>query len=344
MERTRKSLAEASKRSSDSPGGTIFTTEEAEHLHEHLSRTFDGWLHRYGGAPYQTLRVVGVEVGLARVILNPATGKPYCPETYLLRREDGSMRFAGTGEINQPDEPGEIVVVRWPWFQVARLDAVFAHRNTGALYVGELKSSSDPRGLVSDLTVDPQTSGYVWVLDQPEIRARFGGGEVVGFQFDVVSNSFLNDPDPLKGRPTKKNPNPPLEFSQNRQRLTPSWRYRKTLEAAGVDPAPYAEHLLYLAGQVDPRLHLREAGTVGPDDRARYADEVFAVATRIAAARRSIARAIDLTDVSIAVPRVPICRLPGGSCAYRAPCILDGDGTRSRFEVGTGLAWTTTTD
>jgi hypothetical protein len=342
LARIRDELAEVARASENRPDGARFTREDADEMVDRLGRTWEGWLHRHGPDPYRSMRVVGVEVEIGRVILNPRTGHPYCPETYLVRLRDGTMRLAGTAEVSEParlPEGAEVVMVRWPWYQVGRLDSVLAHRDTGALYVGEWKSSSDPRGLVADLSVDPQTSGYVWLLDQPEIRARFGGGSVVGFLYDVTSSAYLADPEPLKGRPTKAEPNPPLTFSQARNRTTPSWRYRATLAAAGVDPAPYAEHLLYLASQVDPKLHVREPGSVGAESRERYADEVFAIASRIAAARRAVARASDLTDLSIAVPRVPICRLPGGGCAFRAPCLLDGDEVRRKFEIAPQLSW-----
>lgn len=321
--------------------GVSFTAEDGQELIEHLYRTIQGWIYRYGTIPSPKVKVVGVEVGLARPILNPKTGTPYAPETYLAKLRAGGYRFAETGEAAPgaplPAEVAEIVSVRWPWYQIGRLDWILRDRTRPVLWVGEGKTSSDPRGLIEDLSLDPQTAGYAWLLAHH--APRFGAEDVVGAVFDVTSSSYHHDPEPLKGRPTKAVPNPPLAFSQARNRVTPSWRYVETLKRHGVDPAPYQEHLLHLAETVDPRLYQREWPSLGEEERRRYAEEVYATAARIANLRRLVARAEDVTDLTIAVPRVPICRLPGGGCQFRAPCLLDGENTRSKFVIGPTLVW-----
>ena len=38
-------------------------------------------------------------------------------------------------------------------------------------------------------------------------------------------------------------------------------------------------------------------------------------------------------------PRVPVCRLPGGSCPFKAPCFNDGPDVRQAFDVADGVRW-----
>lgn len=341
--RLRSALLQAAAESAHKAGPDAapwFTVEEAEETAVALVRLAEGWHHRYGREPYATLRVVAVEVAVARVVRGP-TGAPFCPETFILTNDaTGESRLAETGEaIAGAVPPGWTPsVVRWPWYQIGRLDSLLQQRKGTGLYVGEWKTSGDPRGLISDLSVDPQTTGYNWLLAQDAVRVRWGGAPV-GYLYDVSSSHPQHDPEPLKGRPTKKEPNPPLAFSQARNRNTPSWRYMAALRAHGLDPAPYAEHLLYLAGKVDTKLYTREHDAIPAEDVERYGDEAYGIASRIAGLRRDVARARSSRDLAVAVPRVAICRLPGGSCPFRAPCLLDGDDSRGRFEVGPGHSW-----
>lgn len=339
--RTGKLIAAHVERAARAEGGSSFTSDDGQDLIEHLGRTIRGWLRRYGAKPYANVKVVGVEVQLARQILHPKTGRPYQPETILVRDDaTGSLRFAETGEASGAPLPAgqTLVSVRWPWYQIGKLDAVLLHRAKPVLYVGEFKSSSGPRGLIDDLSLDPQTAGYSWLLHAH--AAQFGGSEVVGSMFDVTSSAFHFDPEPLKGRPTKAVPDPPPALSQARNLTVPSWRYEAALAARQIDRKPYEEHLLYLSAAVDPKLYLREWPSLGNETRQRYAEEVYATAARLSSLRRTIARASSVTDLTMAVPRVPICRLPGGGCQFRAPCLLDGENARAKFQIGPAMTWT----
>lgn len=349
----------------EAPARGTLSQEDAESLIDTLRRMWEGWIVRYGLGPPKLTQVVGVEVGVAREIVNPRTGRPYCPETYLVR-EGARYRLAGTGEHSgaQPLPAGaELVTVRWPWYQVGRLDAVLRSRGAGrALYVGEWKSSGDPRGLIEGLTVDPQTAGYCWLLDSEAARAEFGGDRVAGYVYDVASTSYQYDPDPLKaaripvldaeGNPQKKGgrnvyeldaAGEPIEripgLSQSKSRTVPSWRYRDALRRHGFDPREYADHIGYLAQHIDPRLYLREPGTTSREVLDRYSEEVYSDAVRFAAYHREAARARDAVDLNIAFPRIAVCRQPGGRCAFRGPCILDGSDARREFDVSPGLVW-----
>lgn len=120
---------------------------------------------------------------------------------------------------------------------------------------------------------------------------------------------------------------------------TPSWRYRASLRAAGVDEAPYVEHLAYLASHVDTKLYVREPGTAGSETLTRYGAEVYSEAVRFAAWRRASVRAADATDLDVAFPRVAVCRLPGSGCGFRGPCLLDGEDVRGEYQLSDPVGW-----
>lgn len=323
--------------------GISFTEEEASGLLDTVGRMFDGWLRTYGLECPHGLRVVGVEIAVARQIVNHATGRPYLPELDVVRFPDGSAEIAGTGQASGQEpipEGTKIETVRMPVFQVSRWDAVFLEEKSGGLFLGEWKSSADPAGLVNDLNVDPQTQGYLWIADQPAVLAHFGAKHVQGYVYDVTSSSYQYDPEPLKGRPTKANPNPPLVFSKASNRNTPSWRYLATLRRNGIDPSEYQDHIDHLEATIDRKLYRREVAYRAPDSEAkRYEIEAFAAAQRLVGFRRGVARAETVEDLISTVPRVAVCKLPGASCSYRGPCVADGEAVRRNFDVLPGLRW-----
>lgn len=359
----------------------LYTREEVTDEVERLERAFEGWLRRYGRAPYKSHRVVAVEIPLARPILHPRNGKPFRPRMWFVREGD-SLRLAATGEVS-----GEIALPTgatiekkwWPWYQVATLDCVLQHRRTGALYVGEFKSSASPSTLIEGLNVDPQTDGYCWVLEHAVERGFLDNardGKVKGFVYDVTSSAHQRDPQPLKptrvqqvdaegrplfiekgerkaeanlvnkgrrkawildaeGEPVLRSPG----LSRDTRKTIPSWRYRDAVIAAGYDPADYSEEIEDLRTRVDSKLYVRDFGTVGAEPRARYAEEIYAEAARFAGLWRAAATATDMIDLNIAFPRVTVCRLPGGSCPYRGPCLNDGPDARAGYTVAEVQTW-----
>ncbi|MBU6287641.1 MAG: PD-(D/E)XK nuclease family protein [Chloroflexi bacterium] len=317
----------------EASGGYPMSQEDQDHAIETISRALEGWLRRYGWRPYESFVVAAVEVAVARLIQNPRTNFRAQLQIDIVRYGD-SYRLAGTGEAAGATK------VRWPWYQIGRLDCVLRHRQTGALWVGEWKSSASPERLIEGLSVDPQTAGYCWLLDQPHILARFGGSSVGGYLYDVSSSGFQYDPKMNKPKPTKAQPNPPVELSQAKNTTTPSWRYRAALVANGLNEADYREHLDYLEASVDPKLYVREHGSTSAESRARYGAEAYAEAVRFSVWRRGVAHATDQVDLDVAVPRVPVCRAPGGHCAYRGPCLQDGEEIRRNFQVGPGTTYT----
>lgn len=312
---------------------------------ERLRRCVSGYLLTRGhGAPPAALRVVGVEVPIARSILGPG-GKPYAPECMYFRLPDGGYRFARVG-----DDPSRVEVQKLPWYYVGIVDVLLASRETGALFVGEHKFSIAPETLISGLTNDPQTAGYCWALESvldeldlpPEVQAaidaRGGKRRVGGFTYMVNSSSMQHDPLPLKGG----------GFSTAKNRRVPSWRFEAALAEANrvqhpnpkMQPHLYAAHIADLRSRVDPRLYRQESGFIGEVEKARFASEIYGVAVRHARMRRDAWRESDPHAVMAAFPRAAVCRLPGGSCTFRGPCAA----ARTRdlqdpFVQSTGQVW-----
>ncbi len=170
---------------------------EAQAEVETLFRALRGWCEMYGANPPVEYRVVAVELDVLAPVVDPATGKPFRPRLPLVEVEDG-WRIAGPGET--PTTWGS-----FPWFQVGKLDVVLQHRVTGALWIEDAKSSRDPWGYLRNVTVDPQTTGYLWMLRE-SIAAGLTSfrGEVVGVQWDVTSSSLQQFPRRLVDKPVSK--------------------------------------------------------------------------------------------------------------------------------------------
>ena len=308
----------------DEEGDEDEKKESIEQRVERLRRAAQGWLRVNGRVGLPGYDVVGVELAVACPVRAPGSVKVYAPEVPLAF-VSGGWRFA------RPDDPTNTVrKVRWPFYWIGRVDAVFRSRTDGSLLVGEWKSSRDPSGYVRGITVDPQTYGYGAMLDH--VRAHFGGGRVRGFLFDVASSVLQRDPETLqKGG-----------LSKALNRTVPSWRFEAAVVARGEDPASpmYADHVCALREQKDPRLYVREPGGIGAVDLAAWHVETFAMAKRIAENRRNVVDAIDAGSVALLFPRQPVCRQPGGFCSYRGPCSSDGPDARRAFPVRQDPVWT----
>lgn len=299
--------------------------EDIPHRAERLRRALDGYFRVNGLVPPGGMRVVGVEIPVARQILGP-NGKPYRPEVPIFRMPDGGLRLARPG-----DDPNRVFAEKRPFFYVGIVDALLADRNTGTLYVGEHKWSTAPETFLNGLTNDPQTATYCWILDgvldelplprdvQDAIDAHGGVRKVGGYLYMVNASSMQYDPEPLKAG----------GLSVAKNRTVPSWRFEAALAAAQaanprhpkLQTADYQDHIADLRTRIDPRLYRREAGTVGPIERARFGSEAYAIAVRFAQSRRDAWR-VALGDLSVAAafPRTPVCRIAGGSCSFRGPC------------------------
>lgn len=314
----RRAAAELRLRAQADPG----FSDDVERDVEGLARSAEGYLVRWGGAPPESYAVVGVEVGLAMPVVGPS-GAPYAPE-FPVVVEAGVMRPARSA-----DPVSAVEVVRWPWYYVGRLDALGRDRATGRAWVVEGKYTSDPRGHVRGLLVDPQLAGYSALVAHAAAAGLLPGvAGVAGYFFDVTSSSYQHDPVVLKAG----------GLSVARNRTVPTWRWDRAVRDHGA-PAGADDHRRYLADEVDRRLYTREPSMVGADDAARFRAEVYGVARHLAALRRAAVTARTAARVAAAFPRTPVCKLPGGSCPYRAPCLADTPEARADYPAHDDLSW-----
>jgi hypothetical protein len=294
-----------------------------------LTRAAEGYLVRFGGGPLAQLKVVDVEVQLAAPVPVPKTRRPYRPASLLLRCGD-RLELAGTSALGL-HSPEDLQWVRWPYYQVGTLDVIYEHRRSGDLYVGELKTSGSPQQYIDWLTVDPQVSGYGWLLKHALANGWKGLGDrkVEGYFYEVANSKKQNDPDLLKSG----------KLSKSRARKPPSWRYAAAILAHGLDPNEYREHLEYLRDTVDPKIYLREWGSLSDETFTRYETEIYAIAQRIAQGRRDAVRAKFQEDLDVAFPRFQRCQSLGAFCDMKAPCVQDGEIVRKNYILGEGLQW-----
>lgn len=296
--------------------------EPYERRTDRLGRAFDGWLRTYGRLPPAGLDVAAVELAIAAPIRAPGSLTPYAPEVPLALTNTG-WRFA---------RPGDAVVrrVRWPWYWIGRLDVVYRSQADRSLIAGEVKSAKAPGELLRLVSVDPQIPGYVCLLDHAIRTGALSGSRASGWWFDVASSSYQYDPEPLKAGG--------LSLAANR--TVPSWRFEATVAAGGHDPAKYAEHVSSLRERIDPKLYLREWGSVGDADREAWRVEAHAIARQVAEHRRDVVEANDdRLALASRFPRRPVCRLPGGHCSFVGPCSADGEQARASFRRSDGATW-----
>ena len=324
--------------------------EDIEDIKEALKRAFEGYAYTYGNAPHRFYRVVGVKLQISRPILNPRTGNPYLGTMHIIELDDGRMRLAQTGEALQPPVGSRTRAVRWPWYQIGELDALLQDRNTGALFVTDFKSSTGPRHYLESSQVDPQITGYSWMLERVvregrmvEPSANCVGGikpetRIGGYLYDVTSSSMQRDPKSLKEPKGGWKPGK-TKLSVAKNGGAPSWRFVNAIKAIGDDPKLYAEHLRWLERFHDPKLYVTEPAMIGPVERGAYGIEIYGVAREHSRLWRKAATCTDAIDVEMRFPRRAICRMPGGSCAFTGPCLQDGPEARTYYRQAEPLEW-----
>lgn len=330
-------------------------TDEA-HLMDALQSCLDGWLRVHGHRPPEGWRVVAVQLALAMPIFTMgARAQPfptaiYTPDAWVLTRADGSHRLARTGEArNQLPEGWTAVKDRMQAWLSVRLDCLWEGPRK-QLIVGEWKSSADPARYMMGLSVDPQVTlyemaveyavkeGLLW-LPGPNRRGGIVRGQTVaGWWYDVASSHPHRDPTELK--PKKEGDFGGFSVAKNNLANVPSWRLEAALVRRGVPLTDVATKegatwgdLVEDARFVDQKLYLRESGASPPDEKERARRELYAVARRAASLHRAAAEMRRPEDVDVSFPRTPICRLPGGSCAFRGPCVRDSEGARENYKV-----------
>jgi hypothetical protein len=305
------------------------SSDEIEADVEALVHAVLGWLRTYGYAPWRDYKVVAVERSFTTPILHPRTGTSLRSKMLVVEEGD-RIRPAGGGEASSAR------TVQWPWLFLGRVDAILQHRQTGAIWILDHKTSSSPETFASGLAGDPQATGYVWLVEE---AIRSGAlldvgvardARVAGFVYNIVSSSRQRKPEVLKKGGLSR-----------AKAVTPSWLYEDAIRDNVLAVEDYEEHLASLRDSVDRRLYLAEWVSVGHEDRQRFRHEVYADAVRIAALYRDAARAETARDLALSHPRTPVCRLPGGYCSFRGPCAADGPEARSGFETSSGVYWTT---
>ena len=340
--------------------------DDMEQARETLFRMAVGYIHRHQGGPLQTIKIVAVQQSVARAIINPATGKPYRPETFMRVLPGGEMVLARTGDLTEAGQH-EIVKVAWPVYQVGKIDVLGADRRTNAGWVIDSKSTIQPSGFVGRLGVDPQLPGYCWVLE-PHLE-HFGLNGIAGFFYDIASTAMQRNPKELKWKPplmgdlramakergivpAGKKSEDFLEalgieaqhggFSlaqSGTNASCPTWRFEAAIKAAGLNEDDYSDHLDWAFAEVDPKFYRREFETYGDTALNRYEREVFAKARTWAAQRRHAVRAQDEVDIDVRFPRTPICTIGNRGCSFRGPCSQDSPESREGYDVREVLRW-----
>ena len=345
------------------------SAEDYQETEETLRRMLEGYLHKWQHGPMDTIKIIGTQVALARPILHPTTGKPYRPVTWLERRTDvpdAPWRLAGVGaRMREAEGMVQLRRVSWPWLQVGLLDVLGADRQTSMAWVIDCKASSQPSRYEQGMGVDPQLPGYCWLLE-PHLPT-FGLAGVAGFMYDVANSKHQPDPKRLQWKPPavadmkadaqargldgkgcKKSEDwmallgivpGPGEFSRAQNAAVPSWRYEWALEQANVAPEPYAEHIQWLADNVDRGLYARPWQRYGRDHWERYGREIFAKAAKMSLLRKGGVGITDPAQLDVVYPRTPVCTAPGGSCPYAGPCAQDGDEARRDYTISPTQQW-----
>lgn len=352
--------------------GGRFDPEEVEQTAEMVRRMADGWIAYYEGGRLDDWEVAGVQVPIARAVPGLDGSSNYAPVVYLTEAEPvaeetplGFTVQAARWRLSRTGEHGQ--AVRWPWYQFGILDVVLRHRTTRVALVLDDKATSQPGHYADAIRVDPQLPGYCWMLEP--LVERLGCSRVAGFTYEATSTTYQRDPELLKpilpsmdelkamaserGVSTKGLNKAALvealgidaapAMSRASTGQIPSWRYVRALEAAGIDPADYADHIESLRVRVDDRLYLRGLPALLPysaEVGARYARELHARVARIAEARRAAALVTDPRQLDVSFPRVPICRMSRVRCAYEGPCTQGADATAAPgFDIETDQVW-----
>jgi hypothetical protein len=335
--------------------------EVRQQMYATLVRVFTGYLRYWGRACPSGLQVIGTELELAAPIKTPNGGR-FAPVTYL-KESSGGYELAGTGDLHSGENT---MTVKWPWYQCVKLDGLFFCRKTKGIWVYDAKSAASTERRIHNISVDPQVHGYCWAVRScvrrgllnhlhPEINKKT---KVLGYIYDVASSSPQNPPELLAEKPVKKL-GEDGQFLMNGKRFVyvtdefgekvmkspglskrsscASWVYRESIRENGFNPEDYSELLLKLETTVDPKLYKRYNGTQGEEGADRYQAEIYGICRDLAEMKRNAAKVKVQSDRFTWFPRHPVCMMTG--CAFRGPCMQDGDLVRMNYEPTERLSW-----
>lgn len=296
----------------------------ADGIIQSLYDAASGYLKRYGDKGPENYDIVGVEVPVCLPVRHPDTGKIYSSQVPVVETAAG-WRVASFRE-KQPWK-----MVRLPWYQVGRLDAILRHKKTNDVYVLEFKTSANPLSYGKDLHLDNQVPGYVLALSENKTFP----GTVKGYVWDVSSSRKHATPRVLKnGR-----------LSLATSQTCPSWKFEESMRALmessvslDVEYVQSAKQLVHdLKEKVDPKLYHREWGHPSAEVLDRYRRELFVDVQRFAKMYRSLVTAETEQDVLSGFPRVPFCRGPGSSCSFAGICMEGGHSLDQMIEGYLGM-------
>ena len=286
------------------------STEDIEKEKTRIKRAINGYIRKYD-SELANMKIIGVETPIAAPIIDPYTKKVFQSTVPVIWDERlGVYRIA-----THTDNKKLIVKRRLKWYQICKLDAIA--EADGKLWVVEHKTTSMPKNFTEKLYLDTQLPGYVRALRAVSDAGLLGPEklEVGGYIYDVISSQSQNEPKILKSGK--------LSLAKN-QRI-PSWLFKKKVKEYGFEMSDpkILEFYLDLVDRVDPYLYMREWGYVSRHDTNMYSMELFAVAGKLAENRKNQINLRTIYDVALNFPRNPVCRKPGGFCAYSQICSAD---------------------
>ena len=215
-----------------------------------------GYRVTYGASPPDEYRVAAVELEVAAPIRKP-DGSVFRSRVPIVEEAE-CYRVARPGE-----EPSFWAVL--PWYQVGKLDVVLQHRATGMLWVQDAKSSRDPSGYLRNITVDPQTTGYVWMLEEAISQGLVPfSGKVGGVQFDVASSTTQREPARLVDKPVSK-----TQISSEEKEIDADLTQRPEVQAKLAEAVAAG---MKKADQKDLLESLLGSGEIGAERARRYGE------------------------------------------------------------------------
>lgn len=97
-------------------------------------------------------------------------------------------------------------------------------------------------------------------------------------------------------------------------------RHGLTVDSPSQNNWAWMEVLSHLSFEDTARVHTL-VGNASSEQLDSVQAELFGLATRAVELHRNAQRMQSLEELNAFFPRVPICRIPGGSCAFKSPCL-----------------------
>lgn len=300
--------------------GHDYSTEDWKGDAARLRSIVTAWDHGQDWARWlDEFEVEAVEQAFQTPIVNPTTGTPLRASMRIVEDADDDGPFLRLARPGDKDWRR----VQWPWVFAGRVDLVLRSRYSGALWLLDHKTTSQPTALASGLTVDPQSASYAWLVGQAL------GERVAGFMWNIVDSKA-----PASVRILKSG-----KMSTASNQRVPSWEVRRYLLDEGLPITDaLSEFIDNQAAIVDGRWSMLEQVGMAPQDVALAGVEIHADAVRLARMYRD-GLIDDRVRLASTHPRVPVCKAAGAFCSYKGPCAADGEIARSQFQIRDARRW-----